>query len=53
MRKFRYGFFAAASLAAAGFAGPVQAQPYGYGPGYGMMGGGYGPGYGMMGPGTA
>ena len=31
------------------------AQPYGYGPGYGMMGGGwggaYGPGYGMMGPG--
>ena len=26
------------------------AQPYGYGPGYGMMGG-YGPGYGMMGQG--
>jgi hypothetical protein len=28
---------------------PAGAQPYGYGPGYGMMGGGYGPGYGMMG----
>ncbi|WP_417684779.1 EF-hand domain-containing protein [Roseibium sp.] len=34
--------------------GPVQAQPRGYGPGYGMMSPGYGmmgPGYGMMGPG--
>jgi len=49
MRKFRYGLVAAAALAAAGFATPLQAQPYG--PGYGMMGGGYGPGYGMMGPG--
>jgi hypothetical protein len=51
MRNLRYGVFAAA-IAAAGLAGPAQAQPYGmmggYGPGYGMMGG-YGPGYGMMG----
>jgi hypothetical protein len=52
MRKFRYGLVAAAALAAAAFASPLQAQPYG--PGYGMMGG-YGPGYMMhgygMGPG--
>ena len=51
MRNLRYGLFAAAiAVTATGFAGPVQAQPYGYGPGYGMMGGGYGPGY-MMGRG--
>jgi hypothetical protein len=59
MRNTRYGLFAASALAAAVvMAAPVQAQPYGpgpgmmggYGPGYGMMGG-YGPGYGMMGPG--
>jgi hypothetical protein len=46
MRNLRYGIFAAA-LAATTFAGPAGAQPYGYGPGYGMMGG-YNPGYGMM-----
>ena len=41
MRNLRYGLFAATIVvAAAGLAGPVQAQPYGYGPGYGMMGGG-------------
>jgi hypothetical protein len=51
MRNLRYGLFAVTIVvAAAGFAGPVQAQPYGYGPGYGMMGGGYGPGW-MMGRG--
>ena len=51
MRNLRYGFFAATiAVAVAGIAGPVQAQPYGYGPGYGMMGGGYGPGW-MMGRG--
>ncbi len=50
MRNLRYSMLAAA-VAAAAFASPLQAQPYGgYGPGYGMMGG-YGPGYGMMGPG--
>jgi hypothetical protein len=53
MRKLRYATFAAA-LAAVGLAGAAQAQPFGYGPGYGMMGpgmmGGYGPGW-MMGPG--
>jgi hypothetical protein len=51
MRNFRYGVFAAA-IAAAGLAGPAQAQPYGmmggYGPGY-MMGPGYGPGWMMRG----
>jgi hypothetical protein len=54
MRKLRYGLIAASVLAAA-FVSPLNAQPYG--PGYGMMGGygpgwmmnGYGPGYGMMG----
>jgi hypothetical protein len=46
MRKFRYGLFAAAAVAALAIASPLQAQPYGPG----MMGGGYGPGY-MMGPG--
>jgi len=51
MRNLRYGLFAATiAVAATGLAGPVQAQPYGYGPGYGMMGGGYGPGW-MMGRG--
>jgi hypothetical protein len=59
MRSLRYGLFAATlAVTVAGLAGPVQAQPYGYGPGWmmgrgygpGMMGG-YGPGYGMMGPG--
>ncbi len=55
MRKFLIP--AAVALGLAAFAAPVQAQPYGYGPGMmgpgyggGMMGG-YGPGYGMMGPG--
>jgi hypothetical protein len=53
MHSLRNGIFAAAvAVAAAGLINPVQAQPYGYGPGYGMMGGGYGPGYGMMGPGS-
>ncbi len=47
MRKLRVAAIGAA-LAAIGFAAPAVAQPYGYGPGYGMMGG-YGPGYGMMG----
>ncbi len=51
MRKLHYGLFGAAAIAAIGLASSVNAQPYGYGPGYGMMGGGYGPGYGMMGPG--
>jgi hypothetical protein len=51
MRNLRCGLFAAAvTVATAGLAGGVQAQPFGYGPGYGMMGGGYGPGW-MMGPG--
>ena len=50
MRNIRYGLFAAAAIAAIGLASPVEAQPYGYGPGYGMMGGGYGPGW-MMGRG--
>jgi hypothetical protein len=51
MRNLRYGLFAAAiAVAVAGLTGPIQAQPYGYGPG--MMGGyGPGPGYGTMGPG--
>jgi hypothetical protein len=48
MRKLRYAAIGVA-LATLGFAAPAAAQPYGYGPGYGMMGG-YGPGYGM-GPG--
>jgi len=50
MRNFRYSLFAAVAVAAIGLASPVKAQPYGYGPGYGMMGGGYGPGW-MMGRG--
>jgi hypothetical protein len=50
MRNLRYSLFAVATLAAIGLASPVNAQPYGYGPGYGMMGGGYGPGW-MMGRG--
>jgi hypothetical protein len=59
MRSLRYGLFAATlAVTVAGLAGPIQAQPYGYGPGmmggygpgYGMMGGGYGPGW-MMGRG--
>jgi hypothetical protein len=41
---------AAIAITAAGLASQVQAQPYGYGPGYGMMGG-HGPGW-MMGPGA-
>jgi hypothetical protein len=49
MRKLRYGIVAAAVLAA--IAAPAAAQPYGYSPGYGMMGGGPGPGYGTMGGG--
>jgi hypothetical protein len=49
MRILRYAAIGAA-LVALGFAAPAVAQPYGYGPGYGMMGG-YGPGYGMMGGG--
>lgn len=50
MRKFLITA-AAAGIVAAAFAvnAPSQAQPYGYGPGYGMMGG-YGRGW-MMGPG--
>jgi hypothetical protein len=51
MRNFRYGLFAAVAVAAIGLASRVNAQPYGYGPGYGMMGGGYGPGW-MMGRGN-
>ena len=47
MRILRYAAIGAA-LAALGFAAPANAQSYGYGPGYGMMGGGYGPGWGMM-----
>lgn len=48
MKKLYYGLFAAAAIAAAVLAGPVQAQPYG-GPGW-MMGSGAGPGSGY-GPG--
>jgi hypothetical protein len=50
MRNLRFGLFAAAAIAVIGLASSVEAQPYGYGPGYGMMGGGYGPGW-MMGRG--
>ncbi len=61
MRNLRYGALVAAALGAVAAASPLHAQPYSYGPGYGMMGGygpgwmmgpggsGYGPGYGMMG----
>jgi hypothetical protein len=44
MRNLRYGLFAAAAVAAMALANPVNAQPYGYGPGWGMTGG-YGPGW--------